>query len=126
MTDSESGDSSGEDPEGSKVRAWDLALSGHTLSWEGECLLLCVLTEREIKAQRGQAICPMGNWVTAYVNRGLQLAWLPGGMGMAGCGYPGSPDTGVPPFSLHPGLWPEGVLTCDPFLLYPLPSIAGS
>ena len=28
VTDSESGDSSGEDPEGSKVRAWDLLLSG--------------------------------------------------------------------------------------------------
>lgn len=30
VTDSESGDSSGEDPEGSKVRAWDLVQSGLT------------------------------------------------------------------------------------------------
>lgn len=32
VTDSESGDSSGEDPEGSKVRAWNLVLSGSTHS----------------------------------------------------------------------------------------------
>ena len=41
VTDSESGDSSGEDPEGSKVRAWDLLLSGpHVLG--GRMFLFCV------------------------------------------------------------------------------------
>lgn len=41
VTDSESGDSSGEDPEGSKVSAWDLVLSGLTELQEWG-IFLCV------------------------------------------------------------------------------------
>lgn len=75
MTDSESGDSSGEDPEGSKVSAWDLLLSGPRVLGGG--LFLCLVSrEAEMKAQRRRAICPMD--VSAWMSGGLQLAWLPG------------------------------------------------
>lgn len=51
MTDSESGDSSGEDPEGSKVRAWGLMLSGPCVLG-GRMFLFCVSRWGQIRAQR--------------------------------------------------------------------------
>lgn len=44
VTDSESGDSSGEDPEGSKVRAWGWCLVSSTSRRKGKYLLMCIDT----------------------------------------------------------------------------------
>lgn len=129
MTDSESGDSSGEDPEGSKVSAWDLLLSGSRVLGGG--LFLCLVSrEAEMKAQRGP------HRPHSYLpHRRLSLdEWRPStGLaarqdaesGMGRVWVAGSPDMLVSPFSFYSGLRPEGVLTCDPFLLYSLPSISG-
>lgn len=46
VTDSESGDSSGEDPEGSKVRVGELLLSRHGPR-KGRCVLLCASLQRD-------------------------------------------------------------------------------
>lgn len=42
----------------------------------------CVLIEDLEK----EAICPMGNCVTAWMNEGLQVAWLPSGTDKRGVG----------------------------------------
>lgn len=118
MTDSESGDSSGEDPEGSKVRAWDLALWSHSASGRGK--ICSVFVDREKGLERANYL-PRG--VLGHSLGDFLLAWLLAGQGQAGCGYPGSLTLSC--LFFHPELWPEGFLACDPFLLHPLPSVTG-
>lgn len=57
----------------------------------------------------------MGNCVPGWMNQGLQVAWV---------WMFRFPDM-ILSLLLPPELWPESVLTCDSFLLYPLPIIAG-